>query len=344
MEVLFQGWFLSEAMTFKLTALLRGCAKAGAKLDQATSMRSLVPPFAPLDGCSTPDVLPPELLAQIFIFVQAADKRASRRVPLEVELGHVSRRWREVAHSTPALWTNISITSRKYKKWIGSYLKRSGCLPLCVLIDIYEWDKKKPFKNNPALAKQIFNQISAYLWRVRKLSIFCFLDSTAFLMQSQFVGASTPMLESFSVDFDDIDAPSNPPLTGHGVQIFDGGSPKLAFVDTAFLDLLNPSVGLQNMTTLFIHLDHTNVSYPQFVALLTAPKSLANVSITGYSNTLRRTWPDHSAHYDAGFVLPHLRSLRLVASGDLGARLLLSISAPRLDSLWLDSSFSNFHT
>ncbi len=50
------------------------------------------------------------------------------------------------------------------------------------------------------------------------------------------------MLESFSVDFGDIDAPSNLPLTANGVQIFDGGSTKLAFVETAFLDLFNPSL------------------------------------------------------------------------------------------------------
>ncbi|KJA28892.1 hypothetical protein HYPSUDRAFT_61726 [Hypholoma sublateritium FD-334 SS-4] len=316
--------------------------QAGLEPDQLTSMRSLVPPFTPQDGCSTPDILPPELLALIFIFAQAVDKRVSRKVPFEVQLSHVSRRWREVALTTPALWTNISITSRKSKKWVGSYLQRSGCLPLCIFIDIYEWDKKKPSMFKPAFTKQIYDQISAHLWRVRKLSIFCYLNSTASLMQSQFIGAPTPMLESFSVNCDD--APLNFPPATDSVQIFSGGSPKLTFVDTSSIDLLNPSVGLQNVTTLFIHLNHSKLSYPQLVALLTGPKSLVNVSITGFSDTLRRTWPVHSIHHDASFVLPSLKSLRLISSGELATRLLLSISAPTLESLWLDSSFNHFPT
>lgn len=334
--------FLSQEVSFKLTIILGGRAKADLELDQFTSMRSLVPPFTTLDECSTPDILPPELLALIFIFARAADKRISRKVPFEVQLSHVSRRWREVALTTLALWTNISITSRKSKKWVGSYLQRSGCLPLCIFIDIYEWDKKNPSIFKSAFTKQIFDQISAYLWRVRKLSIFCYLDSTASLMQSQFIGASTPTLESFSVDFDD--TPSNFPPATDSVEIFSGGSPKLTFVDTASIDLLNPSVGLRNVTTLLIRLNHTKLSYLQLVALLTAPKSLVNVSMTGFSDTLQRTWPVHSIHHDPGFVLPSLKSLRLIASGELATRLLLSVSAPELDSLWLDSSFNHLHT
>lgn len=311
---------------------------------QTPHMTSTTSPFTFFEDRFTPDMLPPELLSYIFMFAVSGNRRIRHEVPCEVQLSHVSRKWRGVALTTPLLWTTVVIYSPKFKNRVLSYLRRSGSrLPLSVFIDIYEWDKTffvKPSATN-SFTQQVRDQLLDHFPRIRKLSIFCFQEHTACLLQSCFANTSAPMLESLCVDFDSVSSSSLVVDT-----LFSGGSPKLTFINTAFINVLTPSTSLQNVTTLFLHLHQSNVfTYTEFVVILTTSTSLLNLSVTGSSSNLINTWPVHFNGPDPNFVLPKLKHFRLFESGaGFAVRFLLSASAPNLESVWLDCSFNSLHT
>ncbi|KAF8952510.1 hypothetical protein BDZ97DRAFT_1878170 [Flammula alnicola] len=310
-------------------------------------MASIDPHSLPLlQERSTIDSLPPELLA--FIFTLAHSKhRFPHKIPFEVELSHVSSTWREVAQTTSALWTRIDVYSPQSMKWVPSYLRRSGShMPLDVYIDVYRWDMLHPMNVNQArivLARTISQEIVPYLQRVRNLSIVCYHEFTATSIQGFLADTSAPTLQCLNVQFDH----TVPTMPRHptGFKIFARGSPQLTFLDTAFAGCLPPPTSLQNLTTLFLHplQQSLDLRYRDFVDILTAPRSLANLSITGSTQTLLRTWPLHLLEPD--IELPNLKSLRLIMIDNsmFSAKLLLSISAPKLESLWLHCSFDNYN-
>jgi hypothetical protein len=80
--------------------------------------------------------LPNEVLAMVF---QAGCILPCRKVhrlnkrpepPFELLVSLISRRWRNVAISTPKLWTKICVLSQKPLDLVVAYLTRSGILPL----------------------------------------------------------------------------------------------------------------------------------------------------------------------------------------------------------------------
>ncbi|KAF8158601.1 hypothetical protein BJ912DRAFT_1010373 [Pholiota molesta] len=288
------------------------------------------------EGPYTLDVLPPELLAYIFTFAWPK-RRFAHQIPYEVQLSHVCRKWRTVALATSILWTRISIYSPASMKWIPSYLQRSGSrLPLSLLIDVYRWDNHRigliVRQTRTTLAAPLFSQLEPHMERIRHLSIMCYHEFTAIDFQSIFATTSAANLESINVQFDQrllttiLQIP--PP------KIFIGGTPKLQFPN------------LQTITTLFLNLNESSMTllYPEFVEVLTAPTALHHLSITGSSTSLLSSWPFHRMGPDPGFHLTHLKSLRIIDSNLLAVKMLLSVSVPQVESLWLNCSFDQFHS
>lgn len=58
--------------------------------------------------------------------------------PFEILVSHITRHWRNVAHTTPSLWTRITLDTRtQHFLDIGAdYITRSGALPLDLRIDM----------------------------------------------------------------------------------------------------------------------------------------------------------------------------------------------------------------
>jgi len=85
-----------------------------------------------------------------------------------------------------------------------------------------------------------------------------------------------------------------------------------------------------------------NLSYQSFVAMLTAPPSLRNLCIQGSLNVTN--WPLHVNGPE--FSINNLKALRLPDNGIheslFGVKILLAISAPNLESLWLGSSYDKY--
>lgn len=288
--------------------------------------------------CST---LPPELLSTIFGYAKPK-KRVSHRIPFEVTVSHVSKFWRATALNTPSLWDRIDIYSTRAKKWIDDYLERSSRRPLDICIDIYRSDKRRYQNRYPlGVYKSIIDLISVHLDRIRLLSMLCYHQTTAIYWQELFRDKRAPILQTFTVEYG-----SNSSNTSHNKSrgtVFEKGVQQLAHWNTETPNMLPPPQHLCNLTTLYLHgldpsLDFTAEDFKQIFLSLS---SIVNLSLQG--TVAFGFWPSGMPQ-TSQFALNKLKSLRLVDSGGLAIRMLLSTSAPQLETLWLDCSFDNFTT
>ena len=87
---------------------------------------------------------------------------------------------------------------------------------------------------------------------------------------------------------------------------------------------------------------HTEIrlTYPTLVEVLTAPDCLLYLSIEGTTDL--ETWPNH--FNVPGFELHHLKALQICCEGMMAGMLLRFMSAPILESLWLEFDFWCFDT
>jgi len=101
-------------------------------------------------------------------------------------------------------------------------------------------------------------------------------------------------------------------------------------------------LSLQNLTTLHLHTltNRLNLSYQSFVAMITAPPSLRNLSIRGTLSI--SLWPWNTTNGPGFFSMNNLEALRLPDESRFSTGILLAISAPNLVSLWLGNSFDNY--
>ncbi|EGN99389.1 hypothetical protein SERLA73DRAFT_182349 [Serpula lacrymans var. lacrymans S7.3] len=89
-------------------------------------------------GCTAHvDELPNELLAQIFEESKEAyvDDLEQGRSCCSLVISHVCRRWRFVAVNTPRLWTTVHITPRRSLLLSQTYIERSGCHLVDIILD-----------------------------------------------------------------------------------------------------------------------------------------------------------------------------------------------------------------
>jgi len=292
----------------------------------------------------TSESIPAEVLSLILLLAQPK-RRFPHELPFEVVASHVSRFWRGVALMTPFLWNEINIYSGKSMECVAHYIRRSGTtLPLNVRIDLYRADKRlasSPLMNQSKnLARAVADKLVPHLHRIGKLAILCYWDQTAIELQSHFRTANVPVLEYYSVGYGRIKA-TQPNARATGFRIFPEEAPKLTFLETETYQVLPSLESLKNLTTLYLHslTPESGVNYPTFVTNLTSLPSLTSLSLQGTIDL--RNWPLHSVAPD--FTLKSLKSLRLLDDSSMAARLLLSMAAPRLESIWLDCSFHNFH-
>ena len=289
--------------------------------------------------------LPPELLAQIFILAQAESNQHPffDGIPFEVLLSHVSRRWRAVSLTTRSLWNHIDIYTPHSLHRVSSYLQRSG--PQC-LLDIYinlsNWERdhaaKSLSKSCPPFIRSIASHIIPHLHQIRSLSFTCFSESTCLEILPILRNASAPNLRQLEVKFDRFTFPFR--IHPNGFKILEPGSSPLTFLKIDLVGCMPAVASLRWLTSFHLRKLHTDIglTYPKLVEVLTAPDCLLYLSIDGSIDL--RTWPFHRDAPD--FQLHHLKALQIYDQGMMPAMLLLSISAPNLESLWLDCNFKNF--
>jgi hypothetical protein len=292
--------------------------------------------------------LPAELLTLIFIFAQPTGERRRRllrKAPFEVILTHVSRRWRRVALAIPQLWNRIDIYSPHPMHWARSYFIRSdapGTL-LDIHLDFYEWEQARRKKkwSEPVLdvIKDLAIIILPHLHRIRGLFIICLSEETCLTILLGILRyVSAPNLRSLQIKFNK--RLSSSFRRPRGFKILENGSQQLTFLETAHGDCMPTRSSLRSLTSLHLNNLHgeLHLNYPNLVDILTAPDCLVYLSVKG--GISMETWPLHSDRPD--FHLNHLKAFRIYNEGTMALSLLLSMSAPQLESLWLDTYTSNF--
>ena len=295
--------------------------------------------------------LPAELLTLIFIFAGPTGGRRRRvlhQAPFEVILTHVSRRWRRVALAIPQLWNKVDIYSHQSMQWARAYLARSDApgILLDIHLDLHEWEQARKIKRRAGVSKPspdvIVNlafMILPQLHRIHGLSITCFSEQTCLsLLIAILRYVSAPNLRSLRIKFDRyLSLMFTRPK---GFKILENGSQQLTFLEMYLGDCMPVRKSLRNLTSLHLKNLHgdLHLTYFSLVNILTAPERLVYLSIEG--GISMATWPLHSDGPD--FHLNHLKAFRIYNEGTMAISLLLSMSAPQLESLWLATFSSTF--
>ncbi|PPQ96184.1 hypothetical protein CVT26_004820 [Gymnopilus dilepis] len=119
---------------------------------------------------------PPEVTSIIFQFCLAFDGWRSWKIGLSI-LSSVCSAWRTIAHSTPELWTSLSISLSNHsdpkavdrlRLYTKQWLSRSGELPLHLCIYTRYLPSKK---DETATVRPVIDLIKEYFYRCYHLSI-----------------------------------------------------------------------------------------------------------------------------------------------------------------------------
>ena len=147
--------------------------------------------------------LPPELLALVFLFSQVPGLETLAPIRRLPTVSQVCRRWREVALSSPALWTEIVLDCRKdtsratWSRYIDCMLQRSRECPLKVYIALTQ----NRHISHPSVESLISH---SHRWSVAKI---CCTSSTIHAIQR--LHRKLPSLHSLELIADNTEVFSN---------------------------------------------------------------------------------------------------------------------------------------
>lgn len=286
------------------------------------------------DSSSALASMPPEILGHIFFVAQSlSKKRFKHEIPFEVIISQVCGQWRAVAIANPRLWTRIEIYTTKATHWVPSYLIRSKALPIDIRLDVFHTDKfMKTSVSRSTIMRILLGPLIPHMHRCRSLFILTYFEETAYDIQRDlFLQGDAMTLERLRVNFDLAADPIDMSTTHSNV--YQGSFPRLNFLETEALQCL-PSV--KSLTTLHLHKVHdgTAMSYENLIWIANDAVSLVSLSIRGTITI----WPTHVNRFE----MRSLRNLLLADSGHTAVKLLSSIIAPNIESIWLHCSYSIF--
>ncbi|KAG8969128.1 hypothetical protein FRC03_004443 [Tulasnella sp. 419] len=134
------------------------------------------------------DLLPNELLATILLHVYEGLSSDHRKCTFPLTTPTlVSRRWKEVAEATPALWTTLQLDHLKPGTWLPGYLERSRAMPLTIW-DLYphdapmllpyakRWSRVVAWMGNARGLDEFLDGIAPHATSLKHLSIISSLD------------------------------------------------------------------------------------------------------------------------------------------------------------------------
>ncbi|KAG9016780.1 hypothetical protein FRB90_002157, partial [Tulasnella sp. 427] len=131
--------------------------------------------------------LPPELLSYILELACASESPAQSRAA--AVLGRVSKLWREIIFSTPAIWTTFQIPQNHFSKGFNEPLSRSGSMP----IDIYIADEETQLRS----AREQLTALIGHSSRWRNVEI---SHPVGFDLFGKSIPLTLPQLRSLKVD------------------------------------------------------------------------------------------------------------------------------------------------
>ncbi|KAJ3570297.1 hypothetical protein NP233_g4505 [Leucocoprinus birnbaumii] len=278
------------------------------------------------------DVLPPEILSAVFALLRQT-RRYRQLLPFQVQLSHVCRHWRQVALSTPQLWSTISIFSSESQLCTNEWLTRSCTVPLDVRLDLYKADCRGVL--TPGWIGDNLSLIAQNADRIRSLFLITVKEVNVYHTLELFRQADAPLLERLRVHVGSHEhshhlSPFVDPESGFTLATtFRGDLPRLTFVELKALRCIPP---LTNVTTLHLNLvgsQPAEISFNRLVEILQLPQNLITLSLRG--NVATDGWPPQRDR--SHITLPKLRNLELSSNGATGVCFLIFFAIPELKSL-----------
>lgn len=268
--------------------------------------------------------LPSDVLAIIFEesrrLLAPWSSVTNRPLSPEVQLSHVSSRWREVALSTPALWTTIRFPILHKEAAVIVYLQRCNQAPLSVHIG--------PTVTDPDSLRFIAAQFVPRLDQIRELT----LDTDEFpelcSLFTLFSDASALMLRRLKICCSDARGATGVPSRS---DIFKAGAPLLSDIRLSAFP-----VGLPQSSATTLHFEPLPgpghpLSRNTFLDILTPlSATLSTLHLRGYISGF------HQEPGSAPVELPALKELVVHANSlNHGFNVFRNISTPAIKSLSL---------
>ncbi|KAG8911876.1 hypothetical protein FRC01_005431 [Tulasnella sp. 417] len=251
--------------------------------------------------------LPPELLS--YVLELACFAEAPAHAQKAAVLGRVSKLWREMVFSTPAIWTSFYVSKCGDPRNFGAPLLRSGGL----LVDVHVVDEATNLK----AAREQLNALAEHSSRWRNVEI---SHPDAFALLGKAVPPVLPKLQSLAVK---VTFQRPPPAL---MYIYSSpeypGAPDICL---GWKNRMYPS--LRNLDLYDIELKPEEME--DFLGFLEGHTSLERLA-------LRNTWVPHAYTHSRTVVLPHLKELQLRAIPS--SEILRWISAPNLQKLVVEKS------
>lgn len=278
--------------------------------------------------------LPPELLSRIFALAKP-QKRIRHITAHEVTISHVAIYWRAVAIATAHLWSNIEIYSERSLARIPFYLERSGLIPIDIEVDLYDYEKhlgKMGSEVSPLFLDEAINPLILHIDRWRYFHLFTRNENTTRDILLRFCPYSAPLLERIGVRLENTLQPLPLHDNGESPGPFSAGAPKLTRLELQTLYACPP---VQNLTEL--RLQRSSISSPldtgNLIDTLTQCPLLVTLTLENVIDAI--FWPTPATPI---IELQHLKLLSLTNDGLGLSKFLLALSAPGLESLWIESS------
>ncbi|KAK1222344.1 hypothetical protein PQX77_014822 [Marasmius sp. AFHP31] len=320
-------------------------------------------------------ILPWEILASIFELSRSSHTidnrdlklgeynvpsiRKSKKLPFEVQLSHVSQRWREISLGTSTLWTNIFVQRYTSPEAVSAYLQRSSGGPLNVILIRGTLDDKDSDNSDDddddsgydsdddsddddeeksqALQKT-FDLVLLHITRWRRCWIHSSLHSIDSPFLTRLVSVRAPALEYLSIGVEVSDHMRPKQSDSFSTpQIFTGGCPRLTSLYLRGLSVYLFRPPMSVVTTLSVELTRQiRIHLPELRALLHASPLLLHLSISGDA-VGNQFWPPSSP-----ITTPALRTLVIssVRASNYSS-ILLTVEAPQLVKIILKDAMEN---
>ncbi|KAH7907015.1 hypothetical protein BJ138DRAFT_1070830 [Hygrophoropsis aurantiaca] len=293
------------------------------------SIRELQVRVARITNQSAPiSRLPSDVLAIIFEELRHLPPSPIRYQPalVEIQLSHVSCRWREVALNTPSLWSSIRYPILHRDRSLTAYLDRCGeCL-----LDVHIG----PRSTSQASFQTVISTLLPRINRFRELTIDALGREELCALLSLFHNATAPAMKRLKLNCQD--AVNMRDLSP--IKIFQGGTPLLSDIRLDGIPLVLPSSGV---TTLHLtaHLGSAAaLSQTAFFDLMSCFSSLSCLHLMGFILGNNRA-DDFPA---APFELPSLRELLIHGNAvSTGFSFFETVSTPNIEVLSLENLRQN---
>ena len=277
--------------------------------------------------------IPFEVLSAIFRAGTHCNSNDASSCQFGLLVSRVTRVWREVALSTPQLWTKIWINSHRFvtnREMAESFKKRSRNLPIELYASI-RFTKSVAAREHE---HSLFQVISILTPRLRHLGMDCTWQGCLSYVV-YYLRRTTPLLLE-SIDINLPDHPQDGPCEDVDVKLFHRApSLKSVRLHGIGLQCCEPPPG--TVERLEIHDVQRGMEAPtaKFRSMLNGLESLTHLVLCDLQ--LMPDW-DHTTSID----LPSLRSLHIRPSQAYqaqGSQLLRWISAPNLETLSLEKFY-----